>query len=68
MPKMKTKRAAAKRFRALGSGKFKRKRAYRSHFMRHKSVKQKRHLRGVALVHEADQDSVRRMLPYAKKD
>ncbi|MBI4819969.1 MAG: 50S ribosomal protein L35 [Deltaproteobacteria bacterium] len=67
MPKMKSKRAAVKRFRVLGSGKFKRKSSYRSHMMSHKTVKQKRHLRGNSIVHETNEGSLLRMLPYSQK-
>ncbi|MEB3308492.1 MAG: 50S ribosomal protein L35, partial [Cyanobacteriota bacterium] len=42
MPKLKTRRAAAKRFKATGSGKFMRRRAFRSHLLDHKSAKRKR--------------------------
>lgn len=66
MPKMKTKRAAAKRFRALGSGKFKRAKKGRRHILINKNRKRKRRLNEVALVHPADQKNVQRMLPYAK--
>jgi large subunit ribosomal protein L35 len=67
MPKMKTKRAAAKRFRVTGSGQFKHKRAYRSHMMSNKSVKQKRHLREDSRVNERDEGLVRAMMPYYKQ-
>lgn len=63
MPKLKTNRGAAKRFRATGSGRIKRKRAYMSHILTKKSTKRKRHLRGPALVSPADEKSVRQMLP-----
>ena len=65
MPKMKTKRAAAKRFRALGSGKFKRGKKGRRHILINKNRKRKRRLKEVALVHPADESAVRRMMPYA---
>ena len=45
MPKMKTKRAAAKRFKATGTGKLKRNKAYKSHILTNKSAKRKRNLR-----------------------
>lgn len=67
MPKMKTHRGAAKRFRAIGSGKFKRKKAYRSHIMSHKTTKQKRKLRSGTLIHPSDEGHLRDLLPYAKK-
>jgi large subunit ribosomal protein L35 len=67
MPKMKTKRAAAKRFRVTGSGQYKHKRAYRSHQMSAKTVKQKRHLREDVRVHPTDEGRLRRMLPHDVK-
>lgn len=65
MPKMKTRRAAAKRFTATGTGKFKRNKAYKSHILEKKSPKRKRNLRKAALITAADHERVRRMLPYA---
>ncbi len=67
MPKMKTHRGAAKRFRVIGSGKFKRKKAYRSHIMSPMSTKQKRHLRGCTIVDPADTKQLKRLLPYYAK-
>jgi large subunit ribosomal protein L35 len=64
MPKMKTKRCAAKRFRVLGSGKVKRAKAGRRHILGEKSRKQKRRLRVKALVHETEVHHIERMLPY----
>lgn len=64
MPKMKTKKAAAKRFRKTAGG-FKRKHAYRSHILTKMSQKRKRNLRGTDMVDSADVDSVKRLLPYA---
>jgi large subunit ribosomal protein L35 len=66
MPKIKTLRAAAKRFKKTASGKFKRSHAYKSHILTKKSANRKRHLREEALVSSADQKNVERMLPYAK--
>ena len=65
MPKMKTNRAAAKRLRRLGSGKFKRSKKGRRHIMFNKNRKRLRRLGEVALVHPHDHDRVRRMMPYA---
>ncbi len=64
MPKMKTNRGAAKRFKATGSGKIKRNKAYSSHILTKKSTKRKRNLRKSGLVSAADRRSVKRMLPY----
>ena len=64
MPKMKTNRAAAKRFGKTGSGKLKRRRAYHSHILTKKSMKRKRRLREGTLVDGADAKRIQRMLPY----
>lgn len=63
MPKMKSNRGAAKRFRATGSGRIKRKRAFHSHILTKKDTKRKRRLRATTLVSRADEKAVRRMLP-----
>jgi large subunit ribosomal protein L35 len=65
MPKMKTKSSAKKRFKVTGSGKIKRKHAYKSHILTKKSTKRKRHLRGTTSVHASDKRAVKLMLPYA---
>lgn len=65
MPKLKTRRAAAKRFRKTGSGKFMRRHAFHNHLLDHKSPKRKRFLGTMAVVDETDHDRVSRMLPYA---
>ncbi len=62
MPKLKTHRGAAKRFRFTGSGKIRRNKAYASHILTKKSPKRKRNLRHTTLVSKADMASVRRML------
>ena len=64
MPKVKTNRGAAKRFKATGSGKIKRNKAYSSHILTKKSTKRKRDLRKSGLVAESDVKAVKRMLPY----
>ncbi len=61
MPKLKSNRGAAKRFRATGSG-YKCRRANRNHMLGHKSTKRKRHLRANAQVDASDVRSVARML------
>ena len=63
MPKMKTHRGAAKRFKRTGSGKLTRRRAYGSHLLGHKSSKRKRRLRAGTLVSDADQRRINRLLP-----
>ncbi len=65
MPKMKSNRGAAKRFRANGAGKFKRNQSFRRHILTKKSTKRKRQLRGASLVCAADTPALRRMLPYS---
>jgi large subunit ribosomal protein L35 len=65
MPKLKTRKAAAKRFKVTGSGKFKRRQQNRSHLLEHKSPGRKRRLAGMLVVHETDVDRVSGMLPYA---
>lgn len=65
MPKLKTRRAAAKRFRITGSGKFMRRHAFHNHLLDHKSPKRKRFLGTMAVVDETDHDRVSLMLPYA---
>ncbi len=65
MPKLKTNRGAAKRFRKTGSGKFKRSQSHLRHILTKKSTKRKRHLREASLVHHRDQAAIKRLLPYA---
>ena len=65
MPKMKTKKSAAKRFRVRPGGTVKRGQAFKRHILTKKTTKAKRHLRGAVTLHEADVKSVRRMMPYA---
>ena len=65
MPKLKTRKAAAKRFKATGTGKFMRRRAFHNHLLDHKSRKLKRHLSTKAVVDERDAENVSLMLPYA---
>jgi large subunit ribosomal protein L35 len=65
MPKMKTKKSAAKRFRIRASGSIKRGQAFKRHILTKKSTKTKRHLRGAVTLHASDVKSVRRMMPNA---
>ena len=65
MPKMKTNRGAAKRFKRSANGKFKRNQSHRRHILTKKPNKRMRHLRSAAFIHQADEASVSRMLPYA---
>jgi len=64
MPKLKSRRSAAKRFRATGSGKIVRRKAYRNHLLQHKGAERRNRLSQMALVHERDEENVRLMLPY----
>ncbi len=65
MPKMKTKRGAAKRFRVRPGGSIKRGQAFKRHILTKKTTKNKRQLRGSAEVMAVDIAHVRAMLPYA---
>ena len=65
MPKLKTRKAAAKRFKATGTGKFMRRRAFHNHLLDHKSPKLKRHLKTKAVVDRTDEERVSLMMPYA---
>ncbi len=65
MPKLKTNRGAAKRFRVTGKGKFKRAQSHRRHILTKKTSKRKRHLRADAHICDADMAAVKKLLPYA---
>ncbi len=62
MPKMKTKGGAKKRFKLTGTGKIKRKHAFKSHILTKKSKKRKRNLRYFTTVHKADERNVKQLL------
>jgi large subunit ribosomal protein L35 len=62
MPKMKTNSGAKKRFKLTGTGKIKRKHAFKSHILTKKTTKQKRNLTHIGLVHKADERNVKKML------
>lgn len=64
MPKIKTLRSAAKRFKKTGTGKIKRNSAYHSHILTKKSPKRKRKMRKSTLITAQDMRRVGRMLPY----
>ncbi|HIC85339.1 MAG TPA: 50S ribosomal protein L35 [Desulfobacterales bacterium] len=64
MPKLKTHRGAAKRFKITGSGKIARRKAYASHILTKKNPKRKRNLRRPTLVDHANLRQVARLLPY----
>ncbi|HZE90164.1 MAG TPA: 50S ribosomal protein L35 [Rhizobacter sp.] len=65
MPKMKTKKSAAKRFRVRPGGTVKRGQAFKRHILTKKSTKNKRQLRGAVAVHETNMGHVKQMLPFA---
>ena len=64
MPKIKTHRGAAKRFKATGKGRLKHKQPYTSHILTSKTAKRKRQLRQVAYLSTAETKSLRVLLPY----
>jgi large subunit ribosomal protein L35 len=64
MPKMKTKRAAAKRLKATGTGKLMRQRGWKRHKLEGKNPKRKRRLRKAVLVSKADQSRLKVLVPY----
>lgn len=64
MPKMKTRRGAAKRFKKTGTGKIKRTSNYRGHFLAKKTSTRKRRLRNASLVSKADEQRISKLLPY----
>ena len=66
MPKMKTSRAAAKRFKTTGTGKLVRNKAYKSHILTKKSTKRKRNLRKAVEVDATNAKMMKRILPYSK--
>ena len=64
MPKIKTKRAAAKRFSTTGTGKLKRNKAYKSHILSKKTNKRKRNLRKAAMTDATNVKNMKKVLPY----
>ena len=64
MPKIKTNRGAAKRFRVTGTGKVKRYKAFKRHLLSGKSKKRKRRLRAAGLVSAQETKNIRRLIPY----
>ena len=65
MPKMKTSRSAAKRFKKTGTGKLKRNKAYKSHILTKKETKRKRNLKKATYVSETQAKTVKKILPYS---
>ena len=64
MPKIKTNRSAAKRFKKTGTGKLKRNKAYKSHILTKKSAKRKRNLRQPAMTDASNVKNMKKILPY----
>ena len=64
MPKMKTKRAAAKRFKVTASGKLMRRSGWKSHLLEAKSPKRRRKLRKATMIAAVDQPRIKRLVPY----
>ena len=65
MPKLKTNKAASKRFKATATGKFKRNSSFAGHIMTKKNSKRKRQLRQSQVLDKADAAKVKKLLPYA---
>ena len=64
MPKIKTNKSAAKRFRVTGTGKIKRNKANKRHILSNKGKKRKRHLRQAGMVAAVESKNIRQMIPY----
>jgi len=64
MPKLKSHRGAAKRFKKTATGKFTRTKAFKRHILTSKPTQRKRHMRGAVVVSPADAPKIKRMLPY----
>ena len=64
MPKMKTSRSAAKRFKMTGTGKIVRNKAYKRHILTKKSTKRKRNLRKDTILDETNEKNMKKILPY----
>ena len=64
MPKVKTNRSAAKRFKVTGTGKLKRNKAYKRHILTKKTTKTKRNLRKAAIVDATNVKNMKKILPY----
>ena len=64
MPKMKTSRAAAKRFKVTGTGKLKRAKAYKSYILTKKTTKRKRNLRKLTMTDSTNEKVMKKILPY----
>lgn len=65
MPKLKTRKAAAKRYQVTGSGKIRFRRAGKNHLLQHKSSKRKRSLSGMVVAHPGDAANIELQMPYS---
>jgi large subunit ribosomal protein L35 len=65
MPKLKTNKSAAKRFKKTGNGSFKHRAANRSHINTKMTTKRKRHLRGMDQIAKQDMPSIKQQMPYS---
>jgi len=66
VPKLKSNRSAAKRFKPTATGRFKHRQSFKNHILTKKSSKRKRQLRWLLTIHAADQKAVQHMLPYSR--
>ena len=64
MPKIKTNRSAAKRFKVTGTGKFKRNKAYKRHILTKKTTKNKRNLRKAVIIDSTNVKAMKKITPY----
>jgi len=64
MPKLKTSKAASKRFKATATGKLKRMKAFKSHILTKKTTKRKRNLRKAAMTDSTNIKNMKKILPY----
>ena len=64
MPKIKTHRGAAKRFKKTGTGKITRSKAFKQHILTSKTAKRRRNMRGTTVVNDADSSRLALMIPY----
>jgi len=65
VPKIKTNRGAAKRFRKTSTGKVRRRKAFGSHLLTKKSTKRKRNLRASTVVNKTNSKAIKKLIPYA---
>jgi large subunit ribosomal protein L35 len=66
MPKLKTNKSAAKRFKRTAKGHFKHRSSFRNHILTKKTAGRKRHLAGLMVAHESDEKNIQRLLPNSR--